>query len=129
MKEFALAVGLPLAGIGVTIIWKVLIRPRKRTGNQEYLAVFEVLVATLVLTISIWANDTGNRDPISQTVANILTAVIAIAVFPLMAFLVRRAYDQDEEFTKRDAAIANFYSFVTFLLAYLATHYPEFRSP
>jgi hypothetical protein len=60
MKEVALAVGLPLIGIGLTITWKVVLRYEK--SDEDYVALLEILMATLVFSVAVWANDTGHRS-------------------------------------------------------------------
>ena len=121
MKEVALAVGLPLIGIGLTITWKVVLRYEK--SDEDYVAILEILMATLVFSVAVWANDTGHRSPQERTVASIASFVVALSLI-FAGALVKRAYDPNETFTRRRAAVVDGLGLVVFAVVYLAVNGP-----
>jgi L-lactate permease len=124
LKELALSVGLPLAGMVLVVIWKQLLKGRLNV--EDRLVLLELLVATLTLTVAIWANDTDARSPSARSAAAIITAVVAIAILPTAAVLVRRAYDsrQADTFTDVQINCANAIGVLVLFVSYLFTHLP-----
>jgi hypothetical protein len=123
-KELAISVGLPLAGMVLVVIWKQLLKGQLNV--EDRLVILELLVATLTLTTAIWANDTDARSPSARSAAAAITAVVAIAILPTAAVLVRRAYDPAHAhlFTDVHVSWANAMGVLVLFVAYLFTHLP-----
>jgi hypothetical protein len=124
VKELTISVGLPLAGMMLVVIWKQLLKGRLNV--EDRLVILELLVATLTLTIAIWANDTDARSPSARSAAATITAVVAIAILPTAAVLVKGAYDPAQAGKFSDAQInwANAMGVLVLFVAYLFTHLP-----
>jgi dipeptide/tripeptide permease len=122
MKEIALAVGLPLGAIGLTIRWKTLLRPKR--SIEDYVALLEVLIAALVFSVSVLANDTGDRSINAQHAASIAGLALAISLV-FAGALVKRAYDPDETFSWQRAAILDILGLAVFVIVYWAINAPS----
>src|SRR5215212_3759148 len=106
-KEFVISAALPLAGVALGVYWKELLKGQLST--EDRLVVLELLIATLSLTIAIWANDNDARSPKAREVAEFATKLIVIGLVPLVGRLVKGAYDPDHRprFTKGEEWWAN----------------------
>jgi Kef-type K+ transport system membrane component KefB len=124
-KEAVISAILPLAGMGLVILWKLLLK--RNLSTEDYLVVLELLVATLTLTAAVWANDNDRRSPTARDVAAVVTAVVGIVALPIAALLVQKAYDPNQKhaFTSTHAWWANGIAVLVFFLAYFFTHLPS----
>jgi uncharacterized membrane protein YdcZ (DUF606 family) len=124
-KEAVISAILPLAGMGLVILWKLLLR--RNLNTEDYLVVLEVLVAALTLTAAIWANDNDARSPAARNVAAVITAAVGTLALPLAALLVQKAYDPNQKhtFTTTHAWWANGLGVLVFFMAYFFTHLPS----
>ena len=121
-KEIVISAVLPLAGVALGVFWKD--RLKDKLSAEDLLVVLELLIATLSLTIAIWANDNDARSPETRDVAAVATILIGIALVPWIGYLVRKAYDPNHQppFTKRDAWWANACGGWIFSVTYFFTH-------
>jgi hypothetical protein len=121
-KEFVISAALPLAGVVVGVYWKELLKDQPST--EDRLVVLELLIATLSLTIAIWANDNDARSLKARGVAGAATMLIGIGLLPLVGNLVKDAYDPDHRppFTKQEARWANACGAWIFSVTYFFTH-------
>jgi hypothetical protein len=122
LKEAVLSVGLPMGGMALVVVWKQLLK--EEADNEDYLTILELLVAALILTVAIWANDSDARSPTARSVAAAIALIVGVVVFPVAALLVKRAYDpkQKHMFTRKDVWWANGLGIEIFVLAYFFTH-------
>jgi hypothetical protein len=122
LKQLAISAGLPLAGMALTVHWKELLREKPTT--EDRLAILELLVATLALTIAVSVNDNDSRSPEARAVAQVATIFVGIVVFPVAGRLVRRAYNPDEQdpFTEYERKWANACGVWIFFVTYFFTH-------
>jgi hypothetical protein len=122
LKQAVVSVVLPLIGMGIVLAWKQLLK--EETDNEDYLALLELLVTALILTIAVWANDTDARSPTARSVAAAIAVIVSVGVFPIAARLVRDAYDPKKKhmFTREDVWWANGLGVEVLVLAYFFTH-------
>lgn len=125
LKELAISIGLPMAGMALVIVWKQLLKDE--LGTEDYLVILELLVASLTLTAAIWVDDNNARSQTARDVAAVITGTVGIVVFPMAAVLVKRAYDPKHRhsFTREDAWCANAIGVEVFFLSYFFTHLPS----
>jgi hypothetical protein len=121
-KEFVISAALPLAGVALGVYWKELLKGQLST--EDRLVVLELLIATLSLTIAIWANDNDARSPKTREVAQVATVLIGIGLFPLVGRLLKGAYDPNHQppFTEEEAWWANACGAWIFSVTYFFTH-------
>jgi hypothetical protein len=121
-KEFVISAGLPLAGVALGVYWKE--RLKGKLSTEDRLVVLELLIATLSLTIAMWANDNDARSMDTRRVAAVATILIGIALVPIVGYLVKDAYDPDHRppFTEEEAWWANACGGWVFAVTYFFTH-------
>jgi hypothetical protein len=121
-KEFGISAALPLAGVVLGVYWKELLKGQ--LSAEDRLVVLELLIATLSLTIAIWANDNDARSMKTRGVAGAATLLIGIGLLPLVGRLVKDAYDPDHRppFTEEEARWANACGAWIFSVTYFFTH-------
>jgi hypothetical protein len=121
-KEFVISAGLPLAGVVLGVYWKELLK--EQLSTEDRLVVLELLIATLTLTLAIWANDNDARSAKAREVAQFATVLIGIGLFPLVGKLVKGAYDPNHQppFTEEEAWWANACGAWIFSVTYFFTH-------
>jgi predicted MFS family arabinose efflux permease len=121
-KEFVISAVLPLAGVALGVYWKD--RLKDKLSTEDRLVILELLIATLSLTIAIWANDNDARSPKTRDVAAVATILIGIALVPWVGYLVKNAYDPNHQppFTEEEAWWANACGGWVFAVTYFFTH-------
>lgn len=125
LKTFLLSVGLPIGGMVLVAVWKEVLKDKLEI--EDHLAILELLVASIILMIAIWANDTDARSVRARSVAAVATVIVGIVVFPLVGRQVKRAYRSDLKptFTVREARWANAVGAWVLSVCYFFTHLPS----
>jgi hypothetical protein len=113
---------LPLGIITLTFFYKRLAKPPGTAGDDESLAVFELLFAALILAVTTWVSAEDPSE--AQVDASIVAVVSILALLPMIAFGLREArYRSNNQLPRNVLWTANGIGFIVFSVTYLATHY------
>jgi hypothetical protein len=112
---------MPVVTIGLTIVYKHLAHPDIPQSDDESLGVFELLLASLVLAVTVWVN-TSNEV---QRYASIAATVFISILLPLVAFGLRAARKgaEGQRLSRGVLWTYNGIGFMVFWLTYLLTHF------
>ena len=122
LAELLVAGLLPLAVVVLTFFYKRLAKPPGTRGDDESLAVFELLFAALSLAVYTWVQASDGND--SQVAASIASVVFILVLLPMVALGLREArFRNSHQLPRRELWTANAIGFIVFSMTYLATHF------